>query len=211
MIRKIYWTVKLATALFALAWVANAAAPGSVASVAGNAFHWASTEYQGFTNVDGQPSPTAVPVAPPPPAPLKLVLSAPPTFGAAPVATAISASIGGWSSAQCSTMEADMANDEQLDANTASQDASSNPSLSAYYATASGHWATVLQDIKSGPCADTPQALSGTQCSDPESWFKTAIVTHQADEAKNPQNKTWDDEWTQIYQTANSLWASAGC
>ena len=223
--KKLYWTIKIISALVGLVFLANIAVPNwrdALIQGAGKAVNWGQQEANNLNHQMQPGTPQATPASPrqAPPA-LRLVLVTPGAGNTAPApeqgpppATAVatpSAGVVAWSSDQCRTMVADMSWDAQLDATTATQQSSTNPAQSAYYATWSAHWQTVAEDLAAGPCAIQPVPLSGTQCSDPEQWFQTAIDGHVADEQANPQNKSWDDQWIAIYQTAIALWPTAGC
>ena len=236
--RKLYWTIKIISALVGLVFLTNMVVPNWrdllgqgvssavkwVSAETPTAVHWGQQEaskIQKQVNQAGA-SPHATPApgshsSRPTPQPISFrpmtpgASPAPSDVQGPPPAAPMAQAPQGWSYAECTTMVTDMVWDAQLDSNEANRDTSTNPAQSAYYATWSAHWQTVADYLHAGPCAATPAPLSGSACTDPPQWFQTAITSHQIDEASHPQNKAWDDQWTQIYQTIAALWPAAGC
>lgn len=142
------------------------------------------------------PSPSDTPAPRPVPPPVTLVTPSPAVASA-------------WTQANCVSMENAMAWDRDLDAKTAQSDPS------GYYAMWSLRWDTVLKDMQNGPCAYPVKPLggtAGTQCTDPEGWFATAIKIHGEDEQAHSENAAWDNQWISIYTELANLWpTSEGC
>ena len=195
--------IKLIGIVIVVMWACNAVAiadPQIVAQAKSDGQSAADWFHQAFTSAGPQPATQTPSPSAALPKPQPIVLTIDPT--------ATPATVVAWRPEDCSWASATMSWDAQLDANAA---ANGTTAPAGYYATWGAHWTAAAAAVNAGPCAAQVRTLIGSNCTDPPSWFATAITTHQADEQKTPVSAGWDNLWIGNYTRLASLWASLQC